>query len=254
MTIYLHERVSMAYLDLMLVQLAHLPGSCIDIGLGKKDFYCERFALLGCEPVYAIDPLFSSEFAGLMHMPYMKHVEVVCAAISDSDGTAMMSRGRHDNDDLASIEPAWWGADTQKDTVQVETKHLLSLEPAVEPIKCLKIDVEGHEWPIIRSLADLKAPPLILQFEFGGDSPKASGLNGWVPERMNNLKQSIEMLKSLDYVRYITVPSNIELSKSGWLTERTTVDHMISDLAIFGNLILVHASVSWCSPWKVTRA
>lgn len=242
MTDYMHERYSMQVLHYLLDAVAlDRKGLCIEIGVGKKDFYSELFARLGFD-TYAIDPILSPQFEAVLKTE--KRIKFIKGVMADEVGKiVVLNRGRCNNDDLASIDPQWWANDTAKDTIILYATTVPSTFVNAK-ITCLKIDVEGSEWAIVSTLGDLKAMnlPRLLQFEFGGDTPKSSGQNGWAPYLQEQLTKSLAACLDLGYVDYIIIPSDVSLSVSGKLEPRPDPLSIFPDEAVFGNIILVHAS------------
>jgi hypothetical protein len=77
------------------------------------------------------------------------------------------------------------------------------------PITCMKIDVEGIEFSIIKQftfMPDMQLPK-VLMFEYGGGSTIDTGQGGWSQEILDGTMRSLQVLYELGYDQTIRVDS-----------------------------------------------
>ena len=181
-------------------------GVCIEVGVGTFAFYCVLFARLGFKSI-AIEPLVNNQ---LRQICQEHSIDLVESCLSDLDGHQTLYIGTfqgHDNTNLSSLLPDWWGASKKAVNVPSLTLSKLISNLHIEKISCLKIDVEGAEAIIIRQLEQLPSLllPEIVMFEYGGGDTKASSSKGWSAKFFNQTSECLKILQKCGYTLGIIV-------------------------------------------------
>jgi FkbM family methyltransferase len=219
-------------------------GFAIDIGVGTFAFYCELFDRLGYQTV-AVEPLPTKK---LLRLCCRRHIKLIQACISDMQGDVAIFIGQFDgqeNSNLSSLRQDWWGGSSKK--MIVPSIKLESLLQGLNHAKvtCIKIDVEGIEFSIIRQFRDLgeNSLPDILMFEYGGGDTKASGKGGWQKDIFESTVNTVELLKQLSY-KQVLVNESAETKVRKFNLEDIESPVEIFDADdIYGNVIAIKSDL-----------
>ena len=129
-------------------------GVCIDVGVGTFAFYCQIFAELNFTSL-AIEPLPVKALKKLAEHPKLTLLPV---CLSDQNGEQTLYVGKFAgifNSNFSSLSPQWFGASGQARQVQTITLQSLIERQNIEQITCLKLDIEGWEWAVVKQLEKL---------------------------------------------------------------------------------------------------
>lgn len=217
-------------------------GLCLDVGVGTFAFYCEQFAQLGYQ-TWAIEPLPVAKLRDLARGPNLKLLEL---CLSDQDGSQTLYVGSFAglfNSNFSSLAPGWFGSSGS--SRQVMARTLASLLAAEKPcqVTCLKLDIEGWEWHVIKQLPQLdpKYLPKIIMFEYGGGSSKQKSRQGWSREFYQQTLDCLQILKDCGYGESLRVdfaPGSRErffnLQSLSFLQDGA---ELFGDNCIYGNII-----------------
>jgi len=216
-------------------------GLAIDIGVGNFALYCLLFDQLRFKAV-AIEPLPSESLRKLCKYRNIKLLE---NCVSDQDGIVDLYIGKDTN--LNSIRSDWWGCTGEKK--QINSVTFLGLIDSINAseISCVKIDVEGIEYSIIKQFSGLKTPllPKVLMFEYGGGGTKENQEGGWSKETFTNTLDSLNLLKSLGYNQTIFIeysPGSQEKIVSLNSIDSNDLTYIFADESVYGNIITLRDS------------
>lgn len=181
-------------------------GLAIDIGVGDFGFYCQLFQELGFSTI-AVEPLPTQKLRKLCRV---RNIHLIESCLSDIDGFVNIYIGSYngkENLNLNSLRPDWWGSSaTTKQVRSMKLSEFLKAVPKL-PITCMKIDVEGMEFSIVKQfpfVSDMQLPK-VLMFEYGGGSTIDSGQGGWSKEILDGTMRSLQVLYQLGYDQTIRV-------------------------------------------------
>ncbi|MFN9176059.1 MAG: FkbM family methyltransferase [Synechocystis sp.] len=175
-------------------------GSCIDVGVGTFAFYCQIFAELGFSAI-AVEPLPVKALQKLAQHPNLTLLPV---CLSDQDGEQTLYVGKFAgifNSNFSSLSPQWFGASGQAKQVKTLSLDSLIQQQQITKITCLKLDIEGWEWQVIKQLETVNAAllPEVVMFEYGGGVNRRQNQKGWSPEFFQNTLKSLELLRNIGY-------------------------------------------------------
>ncbi|NEQ67701.1 MAG: FkbM family methyltransferase [Symploca sp. SIO2D2] len=183
-------------------------GLTIEVGVGTFAFYFKLFEQLGFQAI-AVEPLPTEQVRQLCSSGNISLIE---SCISDIDGLVDFYLGSYEGQrslNLNSMRPDWWGSSST--AIQVPSMSLHSLLSTLETkqLTCLKIDVEGMEFSIIKQLPSLPENllPQVLMFEYGGGSTRKRGQGGWSQEILDETMKSLDIICNLGYRQAIIVDS-----------------------------------------------
>ncbi|MCP4246951.1 MAG: FkbM family methyltransferase [bacterium] len=228
--------------------LAHLlpgvdaprAGLCIDVGVGTFALYCEMFAKLGF-PTVAVEPVPGDTVRRICSRHAIRLLE---ACLSDSDGTETLYLGTFEgaeNLNLCSLSPDWWGASSKTRRVRCLSFPTLLSDVAAPSITCLKIDVEGAEFRVIRQLRELPVSllPSVVMFEYGGGGSKGSGRGGWSAEFFQATVDSLGVLHDCGYGFSIMVDSaeGVDERLFDLRSVEVSGEALFPEDAVYGNII-----------------
>jgi FkbM family methyltransferase len=236
-------------------------GWAIDIGVGTFCFYCERFARLGFTTA-AVEPLPVEELVSLCRN---LNIQLLEACIADKNGIATLYKGtfhEEENLNLNSLRNDWWGVG--KDPVEVPTMTLQNFVQKLnaEKITCMKLDVEGLEFSIIKQIAELKHEqiPLVIMFEYGGGGTKQSGKGGWSVDIFGETLQSLNVLSTLGFDKTILIDSSTTDPEIHSLQRENDYERYFGSQFIYGNIITSRDGmisdeeiISYCLPYKENK-
>jgi FkbM family methyltransferase len=184
-------------------------GLCIEAGVGNSHWYWQSFVAWGY-PTLAIDPLPSAEVVDICRRV---GVAFWVAALSDRRGVAPLYT-RDEPDDWSTLEAYFWTGLGRKSrpTPTITLRDLLEDAPAEAlPPACLKLDIEGHEWRVLRSLTDLPRAwlPAALCFEYGGGGLHSAGQGGWSAPLLANTLTGLAVCQQLGYERLTLIDEGL---------------------------------------------
>lgn len=217
-------------------------GWAIDIGVGTFCFYCHRFARLGFRTA-AVEPLPVEELRNLCRK---SDIQLVEACIADKNGTATLYKGtfhEEENLNLNSLRNDWWGAG--KDPVEVPTMTLQTFlqKLSIQNITCMKLDVEGLEFSVIKQIAELKDEqiPKLIMFEYGGGGTRQSSKGGWSIDIFGETLESLNVLSGLGFDKTILVDSSTTGPQIHSLRSEKDYEQYFGAEFIYGNIITSRA-------------
>jgi FkbM family methyltransferase len=215
-------------------------GLCIDVGSGNFAFFCERFAKLGFKTV-AVEPL---PVDALKQICSSYNITLIEGCVSDVEGIQTLYIGKFqgvENLNLCTLDPDWWGASTE--TRQVPSVTLSSLLSSVKAIKvtCLKLDVEGAEYTIIRQFMELPEAllPSVVLFEYGGGDRKENSQKGWSTKFFNATLECLEILRKCGYSFSVLIDADPDADECIFDLQAFNLElvKIFADAAIYGNII-----------------
>lgn len=217
-------------------------GVCIDVGVGTFAFYCEKFADLGFTAI-AIEPLPVKALQILAERPNFTLLPV---CLSDQNGQQTLYVGKFAgifNRNFSSLSPQWFGASGQGRTVETLTLDRLIEQQSIHRITCLKLDIEGWEWPVIQQLATLEPSllPEVVMFEYGGGGDRSQNQKGWSPTFFQNTLNSLKTLKACGYGHGLLLdfaPDSQEKPFNLQDLALSDLDTLFPAASVYGNLIL----------------
>lgn len=221
-------------------------GITIDIGLGSHDFYCKFFKLLGWQSI-AVEPLPTEE---AYQVCQVNNITLIESAIAESDGKVLMyigNRNGQEDYNLNSLRGDWWGSSTESREVNSMSLTTLLNQINSTEITCLKIDVEGMEYLIIKQMEEIETSllPKILVFEYGGGGTKESEQGGWSKEIIAETLKCLEILSKLCYKSAIIVDFTPGL-KGGMLELNQSIklnSNIFPPASTYGNIIVVSSDL-----------
>jgi FkbM family methyltransferase len=229
--------------DLMLKVDPKRSGFAIDVGVGTFAFYCVLFDQLGFKTI-AVEPL---PIESLKLTCYARKIPLVESCITDEKGFVDLYIGRYKEDEnlnLNSIRSDWWGITNQSKQVYSITIRDLVEQFNINRISCLKIDVEGVEYLLLKQLPDLNPDllPQILIFEYGGGGTISEGKGGWSNEILADTIRSLEILQKLGYKQLILVDSENDFREKiiDLSTIEIRIDNFFSPGNVYGNIIAIY--------------
>lgn len=179
----------------------------MDIGANVGNhtcFFARRFAItIAAEPSMVVASILRSN---VLLNDLQDKVTVVEAAISDHSGTATHYTSTGDNLGGSSLD------DTRQDTITAVGKEVpvitgdeavLRMAPSGAVIAFIKIDVEGHEYPVIQGLAGTlrRDQPVIL---FEADA----GPSG---------QKCFDLLRQLGYCKFMEIVGDADSEKPAFV-------------------------------------
>ncbi|WLT37230.1 FkbM family methyltransferase [Synechocystis sp. B12] len=175
-------------------------GVCIDVGVGTFAFYCQIFAELNFKSL-AIEPL---PVKALKKLAERSNLTLLPVCLSDQNGEQTLYVGKFAgifNSNFSSLSPQWFGASSQARKVKTLTLQNLIGQEKIEQITCLKLDIEGWEWAVIKQLENIESYllPAVVMFEYGGGVNRGQNQKGWTSEFFENTLNILKSLKTLGY-------------------------------------------------------
>lgn len=213
-------------------------GYCIDVGGGTGNWYWLsfdnwRYQTL-CIDAQPTQPLITAL--------QQYQVPLLSAALNDTNGLANLHVGRGGDVNLCGLEPTAWGADSVTIPVSGVTYQGVLRQHGIAKVTCLKLDIEGAEYRVIRSLTSVPADqlPSVLTFEYGGGSSRRDGAWAWTGDGLARLDGIFADLHAMGY----TQVAAFDAAQIPQLTAidypyRQVVDALFSDVAEWGNCIAV---------------
>jgi FkbM family methyltransferase len=148
------------------------PEVVIDVGGNKGDWTAA--ILEGCKPkaVYVLEPATSNQKILTDRFRDAKNVHIVPYALSDREGTAALYADS-DGSGLASLHQR------QLDHLNIPHEKIEEISTirfetllerySVGKINILKLDIEGHEFMVLKAIDEASRNQIdLIQFEFGG--------------------------------------------------------------------------------------
>lgn len=231
-------------------------GAFVELGLGTFAWSFMGFSPLGYT-CYAVEPLPTPE---LIQACSAYATSLVQAAISDNDGFGTIYHGADPN--LNSLDPEWWGADkaaTSKQTaVAMMTLPTLFHRSNIAKCSVMKVDVEGEECKVFRTLAGMPTEnlPAIIAFEYGGTDRK-DGQGGWTQKGLDNTRECLSRMDQYGYHKLIVIENHRQpkivdltpeaLNGDGW------ADVFFDQDATYGNIIAIKGTPPITSPAPPAR-
>jgi FkbM family methyltransferase len=217
-------------------------GVCIDVGVGTFAFYCQIFAELNFTSL-AIEPLPVKALKKLAERP---NLTLLPLCLSDQDGEQTLYVGKFAgifNSNFSSLSPQWFGASSQARKVKTLTLQNLIGQEKIEQITCLKLDIEGWEWAVIKQLENIESHllPAVVMFEYGGGVNRGQNQKGWAPEFFENTLNILKLLKSLGYGSGILLdfaPDYQEITFDLSQLETFELDKLFPPESVYGNIII----------------
>lgn len=215
-------------------------GFCIDVGVGTFAFYCEVFAKLGY-PTVAVEPLPVKKLRQLCDRYPIELVEV---CLSDINGKQKLYLGNFAglfNHNFNSLSPDWFGSSQKtKDVFSYTLPTLLDKINATQ-ITCLKLDIEGWEFNVIKQFTELPNHllPKVIMFEYGGGVNKTQGKKGWSKDFLEKTLNCLSVLKNCGYGSSIMIdfaPRSQE-KRFDLRSLDLNQDQLFTDQSVYGNII-----------------
>lgn len=215
-------------------------GVCLDVGVGTFDFYCELFARLRFRTA-AVEPL---PVEALRRTCRRHRIALIEGVLSDVDGIQTLYVGTFrgvEDLNVSSLVSNWWGAGTKTIDVQAMTLSTLLSTIGAQVVTCLKLDIEGMEFSIIRQLLGLADSllPRVVMLEYGGGDSKESGRAGWSPQFLDATMQCLAVLKDRGYRFSVFVDSSPEATERSLDLSSSNLDpdEVFPPSAVYGNII-----------------
>ncbi|AIE75868.1 MULTISPECIES: FkbM family methyltransferase [unclassified Synechocystis] len=217
-------------------------GVCIDVGVGTFAFYCQIFAELNFKSL-AIEPLPVKALKKLAEHPTLTLLPV---CLSDQDGEQTLYVGKFAgifNSNFSSLSPQWFGASGHARQAKTVTLQTLIYQQQIEQITCLKLDIEGWEWAVIKQLENIESHllPAVVMFEYGGGVNRGKNQKGWAPEFFENTLNILKLLKTLGYGSGVLLdfaPDCQEITFDLHQLEISKLDKLFPPESVYGNIIL----------------
>ncbi|QHV00208.1 FkbM family methyltransferase [Synechocystis sp. CACIAM 05] len=217
-------------------------GVCIDVGVGTFAFYCQIFAELNFKSL-AIEPLPVKALKKLAERPNLTLLPV---CLSDQNGEQTLYIGKFAgifNSNFSSLSPQWFGASSQAKKVKTLTLQSLIDQEKIDKITCLKLDIEGWEWAVIKQLENIESHllPAVVMFEYGGGVNRGQNQKGWAPEFFENTLNILKSLKILGYSSGILLdfaPDCQEITFDLSQLQTSELDKLFPPESVYGNIIL----------------
>ncbi|AGF51967.1 sll1174 [Synechocystis sp. PCC 6803] len=217
-------------------------GVCIDVGVGTFAFYCQIFAELNFTSL-AIEPLPVKALKKLAERPNLTLLPV---CLSDQNGEQTLYIGKFAgifNSNFSSLSPQWFGASSQAKKVKTLTLQSLIDQEKIDKITCLKLDIEGWEWAVIKQLENIESYllPAVVMFEYGGGVNRGQNQKGWAPEFFENTLNILKSLKTLGYGSGILLdfaPDCQEITFDLSQLQTSELDKLFPPQSVYGNIIL----------------
>ncbi|MGB7712383.1 MAG: FkbM family methyltransferase [Microcoleus sp.] len=215
-------------------------GVCLDVGVGTFAFYCEIFAKLGFSTI-AVEPL---PVKKLRQICQNNKINLMESCLSDRNGKQTLYLGKFAgifNQNFNSLSPEWFGSSTESKEVQAITLAELLNRIKAEKVTCLKLDIEGWEYSVIKQLPELSESllPSIIMFEYGGGVNRRKGDKGWAPQFFDGTKESLKILRKCGYSSSIMIDYAPKTQEK--LFDLQAIDLDIDALfppdAVYGNII-----------------
>jgi FkbM family methyltransferase len=233
------EECCSALLELILPAIdKDRSGWAIDVGVGTFCFYCERFARLGFRTA-AVEPLPVEE---LKTRCTKLNIQLVETCLSDKNGTATLYKGtfrEEENLNLNSLRNDWWGVGKEQVEVKTSTLQNVLQNLGIKRISCLKLDVEGMEFSVVRQIAELQDEqiPKLIMFEYGGGGTKQSGTGGWSADIFGETLQSLNILSNLGFEKTVLIDSGANFPHIHLMqTEKDPERYFLPEF-IYGNIV-----------------
>ncbi|MEB3309644.1 MAG: FkbM family methyltransferase [Snowella sp.] len=215
-------------------------GFCIDVGVGTFAFYCEVFAQLGY-PTVAVEPL---PVRKLRQRCDRYSIELVEACLSNINGKQKLYLGNFAglfNHNFNSLSPDWFGSSQKSKEVFSLTLPTLLDKINANQITCLKLDIEGWEFNVIKQFTELPSHllPKVVMFEYGGGVNKTQGKKGWSKDFLEKTLNCLSVLKNCGYSSSILVDF-APRSQEKLFDLRSldlTQDQLFTDQSVYGNII-----------------
>lgn len=185
-------------------------GWALDIGVGTFAFYCKLFARLGYRTL-AVEPL---PVQPVHRLCRQWHIALEEACLTDQVGETTLYLGEFDGErslNVSSVHADWWGSSTDARSVpSVDLPELLRRH-AVRRITCMKVDVEGGEYTIIKQLPALTVAqvPACLMFEYGGGAERKTGRAGWSHAFLDRTLKALQVLRDVGYEQALMVDKGL---------------------------------------------
>lgn len=203
-------------------------GWCIDVGIGDGDYYFEWFARLGYRTL-AIEPLPTEQAATACKAA---GVELIPVALSDYKSVAQL----HTVGSIHSLDAHLWGEPDNQHWVTVSTlAHEAYLHNA-DRLTALKLDIEGSEGRVLRSLRKSLLPS-VLSFEFGGVWQRHTRQGQWSDDHMSELLATLAWLWHLGYKggRVISSGDSDRIRKVSFY--QPSIDNLFTPDCNWGNIV-----------------
>lgn len=205
-------------------------GWCVDVGIGESDYYFEWFAALGY-PTLAIEPLPTEQARNACKAVNVPLLEM---ALSDIAGASTL----YSTGTIHSLEKVLWGAaDNHRLVSSIRLSDVIATY-RIEHFTALKLDIEGHEGSVLRSL---RTPilPTVLSFEFGGVWQKHTKQGQWSDRHMTELLATLAWLYHLGY-KSGTVISSGDADRIQQVSfNQPSIDDMFTPDCNWGNIVTV---------------
>lgn len=218
-------------------------GYAIEIGCGTLAFYCELFNKLGFKTI-AVEPL---PIDYVRHLCQYRNITLVESCIGEYDGTIDLYIGSYlgkENLNLNSTRSNWWGSTSTAKKVESMTLKTLIEKLNIDEITCLKIDIEGAEYSVLKQLSSLSSNqiPNVLMFEYGGGSTFEEKQGGWSEEFLQDTLNILSLLHQFGYRQAIKIDS-----EQGSVEEvldlnavEIKAENLFSPKNIYGNIIALY--------------
>ena len=222
-------------------------GICVDIGVGTFAFYCEVFAKLGFQTV-AVEPLPIDVLRQLCSRHKINLIEACVSEVSGSQTLHIGTFKGSENINLSSLESDWWGSSTKTVKVQSLTLSEVLSRVNAEKVTCIKIDVEGAEFRIIKQFGALPKSllPDVVMFEYGGGDRKEGGQKGWSEKFVSATYECLQIVKDSGYASSIIIDSAKEANEIIFNLQSSNLDtrQIFPKASVYGNIIAIKGNAS----------
>lgn len=205
-------------------------GWCIDAGVGESDYYFEWFAALGYKTL-AIEPLPTDQARAAGDLAGVDIAEI---ALSDHKGVAAL----YTVGTIHSLNGSLWGSAEQQHIVNTITLVDLIITNGIDSFTALKLDIEGAEGRVLRSL---RKPilPSVLSFEFGGVWQRYTKQGQWSDDHMTELLATLAWLYHLGYKGGTVISSGDSDRIQEVSFNQPSIDDLFTPDCNWGNIVAV---------------
>lgn len=214
-------------------------GAAIEVGVGTDNFYFLEFKNLGFKTI-AVEPLPNEEVLNLCNT---HKIILEQACLYETDGKVNLYTGNYNDENnvnYSSLQKEWWGVNKDNAVVANSIKlNTLLAKHNIKHITYLKLDVEGAEYDIVKTIREVKqeSHPKIVEFEYGGGGPKKDEKYGWAKQFYQQTLKIVDELIALGYLHLILVEHAENKIKYINLGQVNNIDEIFKDFYLYGNAV-----------------